>query len=45
VQAPAAGGSGDTVESLDYDSNGTMDFVVLNGHLSTVGPTQLLRSR
>jgi hypothetical protein len=45
VQAPAAGGSGDTVESLDYDGNGTMDFVVLNGHLSAAGPTQLLRSR
>jgi hypothetical protein len=43
VQVPAATGSGDTVESLDYDNNGTADFVVLNGRLSTAGPTQLIR--
>jgi FG-GAP-like repeat len=45
LSVPAAGGSGDAVETLDYDRNGTADFVVLNGNLSTPGPTQLLRVR
>jgi hypothetical protein len=38
LSVPAAGGSGDAVETLDYDRNGTADFVVLNGNLSTPGP-------
>jgi hypothetical protein len=45
LDVPAATGSGDTVEPLDYDRNGTADFVVLNGQLDDAGPTQLIRVR
>jgi hypothetical protein len=43
VQVPGATGSGDTVEPLDYNGNGTTDFAVLNGRLSSAGPTQLIK--
>jgi hypothetical protein len=45
LNVPAATGSGDAVEKLDYNGNGTADFVVLNGQLDDAGPTQLIRVR
>jgi hypothetical protein len=38
-----ARGSADDVFALDYDKNGLMDFVVLNGR-TRAGPVQLLAS-
>jgi hypothetical protein len=36
------GGCGDWASGIDYDGNGTRDFIVLNGRLGTVGPIQLI---
>jgi FG-GAP-like repeat len=44
VDIPAAGGVGDSVVALDGDSDGTSDFLVLNG-VEVAGPTQLIRLR
>jgi hypothetical protein len=44
VDVPSATGAGDLVEPLDYDRNGTADFLVLNGAGAT-GPVQLMRLR
>ena len=35
-------GSGDSAVPIDYDQNGKMDFAVLNGYSSAVGPLQLI---
>ena len=42
--APSATGRGDTVEALDYDTDGDADFLVLNGQ-DVAGPVQLLSLR
>jgi hypothetical protein len=42
---PATSGAGDDVAALDYDNNGSADFVVTNGDRHRFGPVQLFTWR
>jgi len=43
LEVPASTGSGDSVEALDSDGDGAVEFLVLNGSEPHQGPVQLLR--
>ena len=42
IDTVPASGDGHSVASFDYDGNGTLDLVVMNGYKTAKGPMQLL---